>query len=153
MQYWLMKSEPHELSIADLMERRTARWDGVRGYEARNFIRDSMRPNDKVVFYHSGVSNPGPVGLAKIASAPYPDPTQFDSQSPYYDNKSTQDAPRWVAIDVEAVRQFKEPISRQEMRVHPKLEHMLLWKKFRLSITPLTKEEYEHISVMGLKHK
>ncbi len=149
MQYWLMKTEPHELSISDLMTHTTLRWDGVRGYEARNFMRDMMQSEDLVVIYHSGILHPGPVGLAEIASPPYPDPTQFDSSSPYFDPTATREHPRWVAIDVRARTQFSHPITRAQLRAHPDLTDMVMWKKFRLSVIPLTPKEYRTICALA----
>src|SRR4051812_12572545 len=106
MQYWLMKSEPEEVSIDDAMAApgKTVAWTGVRNYQARNFMRDAMKPGDGVLFYHSSCAEPGIAGVAEVASSPYPDPTQFDSKSKYFDEKSTQESPRWMLVDVRAVK-------------------------------------------------
>ena len=109
MKYWLMKSEPDECSIDDALAApgRITPWTGVRNYQARNFMRDAMRVGDGVLFYHSSCPEPGVAGLAEVASAPYPDPTQFARRSPYYDPKSTRAAPRWVAVDVRALKKTR----------------------------------------------
>lgn len=106
MQYWLMKSEPDEASIDDLANapQRSLPWTGVRNYQARNFMRDTMKIGDGVLFYHSSCPEPGIAGLAEVSSTPYPDPTQFDPKSPYYDPKSTREAPRWLLVDVRYVK-------------------------------------------------
>lgn len=108
MRYWLMKSEPDEASIDDLARAGTLPWTGVRNYQARNFMRDTMRPGDGVLFYHSSCPEPGIAGLAEVCSLPYPDPTQFDPASPYYDAKSNPEAPRWSLVDVRFVE--KSPL-------------------------------------------
>src|SRR5215510_4205607 len=109
MNYWLMKTEPDECSIDDALAARgrLTPWTGVRNYTARNFMRDRMRPGDGVLFYHSSCAEPGIAGLAEIAGAPYPDPTQFDRKSPYYDAGSKKDNPRWIAIDVRALKKTR----------------------------------------------
>ena len=109
MKYWLMKSEPDECSIDDALAAagRITPWTGVRNYQARNFMRDAMRIGDGVLFYHSSCPEPGVAGLAEVASAPFPDPTQFERRSPYYDPKSTRAAPRWVAVDVRALKKTR----------------------------------------------
>ena len=106
MRYWLMKSEPDEASIDDALaaEQHTLPWTGVRNYQARNFMRDQMQVGDGVLFYHSSCAEPGIAGIAEVASGSYPDPTQFDPSSPYYDPKSTPEAPRWLLVDVRALR-------------------------------------------------
>ena len=106
MQYWLMKSEPDEVSIDDALSapHQTVAWTGVRNYQARNFMRDRMRIGDGVLFYHSSCAEPGIAGLAEVASTPYPDPTQFDPQSHYFDPKATHENPRWMLVDVRALR-------------------------------------------------
>jgi len=144
---WLMKSEPAEVSIDDALAapRATVGWFGVRNYQARNFMRDGMRVDDTVLFYHSSCAEPGIVGLAKVKSAPYPDPTQFDPKSPYYDAASKADAPRWVQVDVQALRKIG-PIPLTELRAHPQLVGMrVLERGNRLSITPVTHAEFAFI--------
>jgi predicted RNA-binding protein with PUA-like domain len=146
-QYWLMKSEPDEVSIDDLARAPGARvpWTGVRNYQARNFMRDRMRIGDGVLFYHSSCAEPGVAGVAEVCSAPYPDATQFDRRSPYFDPKSSPDAPRWVHVDVKLVRRTKLLPLRQ-MRLRPELASMqLLRKGNRLSITPVTASEWHAV--------
>jgi predicted RNA-binding protein with PUA-like domain len=148
MRYWLMKSEPDEASIDDLANapERTLPWTGVRNYQARNFMRDTMQPGDGVLFYHSSCPEPGIAGLAEVVSTAYPDPTQFDPTSPYYDPKSTQETPRWMLVDVRFVK--KTPlISLAALRAHPELAGMrVLAKGNRLSITPVTDGEWRFIT-------
>ncbi len=142
--HWLMKSEPDEASIDDLAAapKRTLPWTGVRNYQARNFMRDAMRPGDGVLFYHSSCAEPGVAGLARIASGVSADATQFDPASPYFDAKSTHEAPRWLQIDVQLVRKTRL-LSLTEMRAAPELASMrVLRRGNRLSITPVTSEEW-----------
>ncbi len=148
MRYWLMKSEPDEASIDDLASarERTLPWTGVRNYQARNFMRDAMRIGDGVLFYHSSCPEPGIAGIAKVVSTPYPDPTQFDPKSPYFDPKSKPEEPRWMLVDVKFVK--KTPlISLAELRKHAELADMrVLAKGNRLSITPVTEAEWRFIT-------
>lgn len=146
MRYWLMKSEPDEASIDDLARAGTLPWTGVRNYQARNFMRDTMRPGDGVLFYHSSCPEPGIAGLAEVCSLPYPDPTQFDPASPYYDAKSNPEAPRWSLVDVRLVE--KSPlIALAALREQPALADMrVLAKGNRLSITPVSPEEWKYIT-------
>jgi predicted RNA-binding protein with PUA-like domain len=148
MRHWLMKSEPDEASIDDLANApgQTLPWTGVRNYQARNFMRDSMQIGDGVLFYHSSCAEPGIAGLAEVVSTAYPDPTQFDKKSPYYDAKSTQETPRWMLVDVRFVK--KTPlISLASLREHPELVDMrVLAKGNRLSITPVTDAEWRFIT-------
>jgi len=148
MHYWLMKSEPEEASIDDLARApdATLPWTGVRNYQARNFMRDSMQVGDGVLFYHSSCAQPGIAGIAKVASTAYPDPTQFISDSPYFDPKASPDSPRWTLVDVSFVR--KTPlISIATLREHPQLEAMrVLAKGNRLSITPISAQEWRFIT-------
>ena len=149
-QYWLMKSEPDECSIDDALAapHQTVPWTGVRNYQARNFMRDQMQVGDGVLFYHSSCPEPGIAGVARIASGTRLDPTQFDPQSPYYDQASTQNAPRWLLLDVQAQRKTRL-LSLAEMRHCPALSSMrVLQKGNRLSITPVTPQEWQ--SVMDL---
>lgn len=146
-QYWLMKSEPDEASIDHLVRAPEQRlgWFGVRNYQARNFMRDAMRIGDGVLFYHSSCPEPGIAGLAEIASAAYPDPTQFDLASPYFDPKSSPQAPRWLQIDVKLVRKI-ELMPLQMLRTDPVLQDMLLLRKGnRLSITPVSPAHWRHL--------
>ncbi|HEX4926994.1 MAG TPA: EVE domain-containing protein [Burkholderiales bacterium] len=148
MKYWLMKSEPDECSIDDVLAapgRKTA-WSGVRNYQARNFMRDEMKVGDGVLFYHSSCAEPGIAGLAEVASAPYPDASQFDPKSDYYDAKSPKDAPRWVNVDVRALKKVRlVPLA--ELRRHKSLARMrLLQPGNRLSITPVSAAEWRYIT-------
>ena len=148
VQYWLMKSEPDECSIDDALAApgATVPWTGVRNYQARNFMRDTMRIGDGVLFYHSSCPEPGIVGLARVASAPYADPTQFDPDSPYFDPASRRDAPRWQLVDVQALR--KTPLlGLPALRADPALDGMLLLQRgSRLSITPVSEAHWRHIT-------
>ncbi len=147
-QYWLMKSEPSEVSIDDVlaMPRQTVPWFGVRNYQARNFMRDQMKLYDPVLFYHSSCPEPGIVGIAQVASRPYPDPTQFDKKSKYYDEKSSPENPRWIHVDVQ-VTQKTRLLSLAELRSHNELQGMILLRPGnRLSITPVTAQEYKVIA-------
>ena len=147
MPYWLMKSEPAEASIDDLAHAplQTLAWTGVRNYQARNFMRDAMRPGDGVLFYHSSCPAPGIAGLARIAGTPVPDATQFEPASPYFDGKSPRDAPRWLQIDV-ALQRKTRLLSLPEMRAAPSLAGMrVLQRGNRLSITPVTKAEWHAV--------
>ncbi len=146
--YWLMKSEPSEVSIDDLEAApgQVLPWTGVRNYQARNFMRDDMRVGDGVLFYHSSCPEPGVAGLARIAGKPCPDTTQFDPADHYYDPKSTPDKPRWVQIDVSLVRKTRL-LSLREMRAAPELATMrVLATGNRLSITPVTHDEWRAVN-------
>ena len=148
MRYWLMKSEPDECSIDHALAapgRRTP-WTGVRNYQARNFMRDTMRVGDGVLFYHSSCAEPGIAGLAEVASAPFPDPTQFDRKSPYHDAKADRSAPRWVCVEVRALRKTRL-VPAAELRAQPALARMwALRPGNRLSITPVRSREWNTIS-------
>lgn len=145
--YWLMKSEPDDCSVDDALAapRATVPWTGVRNYQARNFMRDSMKIGDGVLFFHSSCAQPGVVGVAEVASQAYPDPTQFDPRSPYYDPASRAEAPRWVMVDVRVLRKTK-PLPLTELRAHRALADMrVLQKGNRLSITPVAAAEWRVI--------
>jgi len=148
MKHWLMKSEPDECSIDDVLAapgRKTA-WSGVRNYQARNFMRDEMRVGDGVLFYHSSCDEPGIAGIAEVASAPYLDASQFDRKNPYYDPKSPKDSPRWVNVDVRGLRRTRL-VSLSEIRTHKSLSGMrLLRPGNRLSITPVSAAEWRFIT-------
>ncbi len=146
--YWLMKSEPNECSIDDLVaaEKHTVPWTGVRNYQARNFMRDDMQVGDGVLFYHSSCPQPGVAGLARISSEAAPDTTQFDPASPYFDAKSTADKPRWLQVEVSLVRKTRL-LSLREMRATPALAGMrVLAAGNRLSITPVSAPEWRAVS-------
>jgi predicted RNA-binding protein with PUA-like domain len=139
MNYWLMKSEPAECSVDDALAApgATVPWVGVRNYQARNFMRDAMRVDDGVLFYHSSCAEPGVVGIARVASAAYPDPTQFDPKSPYHDPASRPETPRWLLVDVQVLRKTRT-IGLRELRETPGLETLVVLRKGnRLSITPV----------------
>jgi predicted RNA-binding protein with PUA-like domain len=147
MRHWLMKSEPSECSIDDLAgaPAQTVPWVGVRNYQARNFMRDEMHPGDGVLFYHSSCPEPGIAGIAEVVGSAYPDATQFDPDSPYFDPKSSREAPRWVHVDVRLVEKTRLlPLS--EMRAAPSLATMqVLRRGNRLSITPVTADEWRAV--------
>ena len=146
MAYWLMKSEPDAYSIDDLKRDRREPWDGIRNYQARNMMRDDMKIGDKVFFYHSNCKEPGIVGISRVASKPYPDPTQFDPESNYYDPKSNPDDPRWCLVDVAYVKKLKRTISLAEIKAHRELEEMILVRKGnRLSIMPVSEDHWNLI--------
>ena len=151
MRYWLMKSEPDEFSIDDLAKapKQTTAWFGVRNYQARNFMRDDMRVGDCAFFYHSSCAEPGIAGIVEIARLAYPDATQFDPKSDYYDPKSTRDAPRWMNVDVRLVR--KTPlVSVQALRETKGLQDMVTLRRGnRLSITPVTPAEWKIIEKLA----
>lgn len=148
MRYWLMKSEPADVSIDDLaaFPDQTVDWYGVRNYQARNYMRDMMTVGDGVLFYHSNCKVPGIAGIARVASMAYPDVKQFDPDSKYFDAKSTQEQPRWFNVDVQLAKKIALiPLS--ELRQHPELERMrILQRGNRLSITPVVAEEWEFIT-------
>ena len=146
MKYWLMKSEPDTFSIDDLKRKKREAWDGVRNYQARNFMRDEMRVGDGVFFYHSNCAEPGIAGIAEVASDAYPDPTQFDPNSKYFDPASSRDNPRWMLVDVKYVKKLKRVVTLDELKQHPKLEGMTLLRKGnRLSVMPVDAAEWKYI--------
>ncbi|NNF40561.1 MAG: EVE domain-containing protein [Woeseiaceae bacterium] len=146
MAYWLMKSEPDAYSIDDLERDGVEMWDGIRNYQARNMMRDEMQVGDEIFFYHSNCKEPGIVGIAKVASLPYPDPTQFDKRSRYFDPKSDKDDPRWWLVDVEFVRKLKRNLTLTEIKAEKRLEDMILVRKGnRLSIMPVNKTHWNKI--------
>ncbi len=147
--YWLMKSEPNECSIDDALAapKQTVPWTGVRNYQARNFMRDDMHVGDGVLFYHSSCPEPGIAGIARVASGVRPDPTQFDPKSGYYDPKSDPSAPRWLLVDVLAVRKTRL-LGLPELRENPALAGLILLRRGnRLSITPVDKAHWDVILI------
>ena len=150
MNHWLMKSEPSECSVDDALatEDSTIPWVGVRNYQARNFMRDGMRVGDGVLFYHSSCAEPGVVGIARVASTPYPDPTQFDAKSPYFDAKSKQAEPRWLLVDVQVLRKTRN-LTLPELRADAALEELVVLRKGnRLSITPVEPQHWRRILML-----
>jgi len=150
MAYWLMKSEPDECSIDDVLaaKNRITPWSGVRNYQARNFMRDRMTIGDGVLFYHSSCPEPGIAGLAEIASAAYPDASQFDRKSPYYDKDAKKESPRWFNVDVRALRKTRL-VSLPELKQQKPLAKMVTLRPGnRLSITPVTEAEWKHIQTL-----
>ncbi len=144
MSHWLMKSEPDAYCIDDLERDGTEPWDGIRNYQARNMMRDDMKIGDDVFFYHSSCKVPAIVGIAKVASASYPDPTQFDPRAKYYDEKSSDENPRWILVDVAFVRKLQRPITLSELKEHPALVDFRLNKRGnRLSIFPVEKKHWD----------
>ncbi|MFA7292832.1 MAG: EVE domain-containing protein [Rhodocyclaceae bacterium] len=146
MAYWLMKSEPAEVSIDDLAARKVVPWFGVRNYQARNFMRDAMQVGDLAFFYHSSCAAPGIAGICEVCAPAHPDDTQFDPASPYFDPKSTPDKPRWLCVDVKFVQKTRL-VSLTELRRQPALDTMqLLQRGSRLSITPVSDAEWQFIT-------
>lgn len=144
MAYWLMKSEPDTFSIENLRRLGHSGWDGVRNYQARNFIK-AMRNGDKAFFYHSSTQPPCIAGEAEIIREAYPDPSQFNSKSPYYDAGATPEAPRWYQVDVKFVKAFAAPLSLETIRGMPELQGMALLKRSRLSVQPVTAAEWNFL--------
>ena len=145
--FWLMKSEPSEVSVDDALAapKATVPWTGVRNYQARNFMRDGMQLDDGVLFYHSSCAEPGIVGIARVASGAYTDPTQFDPQSPYFDAASKPDAPRWLMVDVRVLRKTRN-LTLPTLRADAELQDLLVLKKgSRLSITPVEPAHWDVI--------
>lgn len=152
MKYWLFKSEPSCFSFEDLqnMPHQTEHWDGVRNYQARNFLRDEIQEADKVLFYHSSCKTPGVVGTATVVRSGYPDHTAFDPQSDHPDLDSNPENPRWFMVDIQANDPLPKPLSLQEIKNIPELYDMQLVKRGnRLSLFPITKEHYTIITQLG----
>jgi len=145
MQYWLMKSELDVYNLDHLKADGTEPWDGIRNYEARNMMRDQMKPGDLILYYHSNCKPPHIAGVARVASDPYPDPTQFDASNHYFDPKSDPNNPRWILVDISYVTTFKETIGRDVLHEDPLLQEMVMFKRNRLSITPVTQQEFERV--------
>ena len=146
--YWLMKSEPEDFSIDDLERVQVEPWTGVRNYQARNFMRDGMQLGDGVLFYHSNTTVPGIYGIAEVASAAYPHPTQFERKSKYFDGTSSREEPRWQLVDVRFVRKLKQPIALDTIRAHAATlgeDFALIRKGTRLSVLPVTAAQWKHL--------
>ncbi|MFO6422278.1 EVE domain-containing protein [Motilimonas sp. KMU-193] len=151
MNYWLFKSEPDDYSIRDLATapEQTAKWDGIRNYQARNFLRDQVSQGDQVLFYHSQCKDIGVVGIAEIVRAAYPDPAQFDDTSKYFDAKASFEQPRWFCVDIKYQASFKRVISLARLKANPALADMVLLKQGRLSVQPVTQQEWQAILAMA----
>lgn len=149
--HWLLKSEPDVFSYAHLERapRRTTSWGGVRNYQARNLLRDELAPGDLVLYYHSNAAPSGVAGIARVVRAGYPDPTQFDPADDYFDALSTRAAPRWFAVDVEAVEPLPRFVSLDELRAEPRLADMVLLQRSRLSVQPVTPSQWEVVLALG----
>lgn len=149
MQYWIMKSEPQAYSIDDLKRDGVEPWDGIRNYQSRNFMRDGMKVRDQCLFYHSSCPEPGVAGIMTVASRAYPDPTQFDKKSNYYDPKSAKDDPRWQLVDVKFKKKLSRIIPLAEIKQHPGLSDLILNRRGnRLSIMPVSAEHWKLILAM-----
>lgn len=150
MRYWLIKSEPDVFGIDDLERVGREPWNGVRNYQARNFMRDEMEVGDLALFYHSNAKPPGVVGIARVASAPYADNLQFDPKSEYYDEKSNPDDPRWVMVDFAFERKFPEMVTLDQLKAEKSLDGMLVTKRgTRLSITPVEPKHFRKVCAMA----
>ena len=152
MKYWLVKAEPNCFSIDDLAKekKQTTHWDGVRNYQARNFMRDEMKLGDKVIFYHSNAEPPGAAGICEVAREAYPDFTAFDPEDQHYDPKSKKDSPSWMMVDIKFVKKFSKFVPLDEIKANKKLQKMrLVHPGNRLSVMPVEKDEFEEIVKMG----
>lgn len=150
MKHWLMKSEPDVYGIDDLARDGTTTWEGVRNYQARNFLRDDMRVGDLVLFYHSNASPPGVAGVARVSREAYPDPTAHDPASPYFDATAPRDAPRWLMVDVAFVERFPHMVPLDSLKADPALDGMLVLRKGqRLSVQPVAPEHFAHVVALG----
>lgn len=150
MRYWLVKSEPDCYSIDDLKRDKRTFWDGVRNYQARNYMRDGMKLGDLVLYYHSGVDATAIVGVAKVVKESYPDPTQFDPESQYFDETSKKDDPRWMLVDLGFEAKFDQPLTLAALRSEKALDKMVLLQKgSRLSVQPVTESEFQHVMAMA----
>jgi len=147
MKYWLFKSEPEAYSIDDLQKEKKTFWDGVRNYQARNFLRDEIKVGDQVLFYHSNTEPMGIVGVAEVVKDGYPDHTAFDPKSHHFDPKSKKENPSWYMVDIKFVRKFSSLLTLDEMKENKKLQSMrLLQRGNRLSVMPVTKEAFETVA-------
>lgn len=152
MKYWLVKSEPDVFSIDDLAKSKnqTTYWDGVRNYQARNYMRDEMKKGDKVIFYHSNTKPPAAVGVCEVVKEGYPDFTAFDPDDKHYDPKSKKENPAWYMVDIKLIKKFPKAVTLDEIKQNPKLKNMkLVQRGNRLSVLPVTKEEFDEIVRMG----
>lgn len=147
--YWLFKSEPESYSIDDLERDGRTFWNGIRNYQARNLLRDSIKVGDKVLFYHSNADPPGVVGVAEVVREGYPDHTARDPSSDYYDPKASDEDPRWFMVDIAFVERFPRFVSLDELKRTPGLESMVVTTKSRLSVQPVRPEEFEIVTRLG----
>ena len=152
--YWLLKTEPTTYSVDDLKREKTTRWDGIRNYQARNFLRDSMKKGDGVIIYHSSTGEPSAVGIGKVASDAYPDLTQFDPTSKYFDPKASKDRPRWFTHDITFVKKFAQSVPLSVMKRAAKLKGMYLLGGGggRLSVQPVSEIQFNEIIRLALTH-
>lgn len=150
MNYWLFKSEPDVYGIDHLAAEplQQCRWDGIRNYQARNFLRDKVQVRDQVLFYHSSCPRPGVAGIMEVVKAAYPDPAQFDLESDYLDPKATQEKPQWYAVDVKLRKKFAQHLPLSALKAHPDLKDMMLFRQGRLSVVPVTMAEWQTIESM-----
>ena len=150
MNFWLMKSEPDTYSLETLKKEKRTHWEGVRNYQARNFMRDKMKIGDLALFYHSNTKPPGVAGICKVCSKPYPDFFAWDPRSKYFDPRSTPEKPIWMMVDVEYVETFPHYISLNDLKKHPSLTHLMVIKKgMRLSIQPVSENDFKVIYNLG----
>jgi predicted RNA-binding protein with PUA-like domain len=147
--YWLMKSEPDVFGIDHLRAKGVEHWDGVRNYQARNFMRDEMKVGDLILFHHSNAKPPGVAGVARVVREAYPDHTSWDPDSYYFDPKSTPEQPRWFMVDVGYVETFPTFLPLDELRTHPVLADMALLNRSRLSVQPVTRRQFDYIVELG----
>ncbi|MSP71808.1 MAG: EVE domain-containing protein [Myxococcales bacterium] len=151
MRHWLMKSEPEVFSIDDLKENKKTSWEGVRNYQARNFMRDDMQLGDKVLYYHSNAEPTGVAGVAEVCRLAYPDPTQWDPRSKYHDASASREDPRWLMVDVKFVSRFSEVVSLESLKANPLLAGMPVLKRgMRLSVQPVSPEHFEEVVRLGI---
>jgi predicted RNA-binding protein with PUA-like domain len=150
--YWLMKSEPGAYSIDDLERDGTTHWDGVRNYQARNLMRDDMKEGDRVLFYHSNANPPGVAGIARVVREGYPDPTARDPKSHYFDEKASDDDPRWYMVDIAFEEKFGEVVPLATLKETAGLEEMVVTKRSRLSVQPVRKEEFEIVRKLAARN-
>lgn len=150
--YWLMKSEPSAYSIDDLVKDKKTHWDGVRNYQARNFMRDEMKKGDKVLFYHSNAKPTAVVGVCEVVKQGYPDFTAFDPEDKHFDPKSKEDNPTWIMVDIKIVQKLKRPVTLEEIKESSKLQNMkLVQRGNRLSVMPVDKKEFDEIIKLSSK--
>lgn len=150
MKYWLIKSEPTCYSIDDLRRDKKTGWSGIRNYQARNFMRDSMQIGDLVIFYHSSTNPPSAVGVARVASAPYADATALDTKDDHFDPKATKEQPIWIQVDMAFIEKFAQSVPIGTIKANPKLKGIPLTQVgSRLSVQPLLEKHFEEIRRMG----